>query len=306
MINLDEYVLYHAAIVRYVHERDKDSIELQLLRMRAVINFYDLDGDGILQLGEIHELVREMCMYDGHVDYIMGRLGIDLGKSVTTEKLLNATANGIFRKANLFTRDLLSQKHFSYAVRLTAPAPADATAGGAQTAAAAAAAGTTVAITEQASLLIELGLLKFDPPGEPAERQPDADAIYNEFQAIAAADPTKKSTSAQMSRAAFVGCVRQRYPGGLIHGRLAEACFKAFDMTGSGTIGLLEYLLFHAAVLRYDHDRDAWSLGLQRLRMATVTAIYDLNRDGVLEAGEVRELVRDLCIGTRHNPPAFS
>ena len=83
------------------------------------------------------------------------------------EKLLDATAAGVFRKAKLFTRDLLSQRHFAYAIRLQAPREAgqQPAAGGAQTAAAAAA---KVAITDQAALLIELGLLKFDPPGEPA------------------------------------------------------------------------------------------------------------------------------------------
>ena len=127
----------------------------------------------------------------------------------------------------------------------------------------------------------------------PADRQQEADVIFAEF-------TTVSGNSDQMSRAAFVGCVRQRYPGGLVHGRLAEACFTAFDMTGSGTIGLLEYLLFHAAILRYNHERDAQFMGLQRLRMATVTAIYDLNSDGVLEAAELRELVRDMCIGDSH------
>ena len=51
----------------------------------------------------------------------MAQLGLDLGKSATTEKLLDATAAGVFRKAKLFTRDLLSQRHFTYAVRLQAP-----------------------------------------------------------------------------------------------------------------------------------------------------------------------------------------
>ena len=42
-------MLYHGAIVRYIHDRDKDSVELQLLRMRAIINFYDLDGGSDFQ-----------------------------------------------------------------------------------------------------------------------------------------------------------------------------------------------------------------------------------------------------------------
>ena len=54
-------------MVSYSHERDGDSIELQSLRMRAVVNYFDETGNGKLRRNDLKELVRGMCAGDGAV-----------------------------------------------------------------------------------------------------------------------------------------------------------------------------------------------------------------------------------------------
>ena len=47
------------------------------LRLRAAVACFDRDGDGGLGAGELHELVREMCVGDTHADHVASELGLE-------------------------------------------------------------------------------------------------------------------------------------------------------------------------------------------------------------------------------------
>lgn len=65
-------------------------------------------------------------------------------------------------------------------------------------------------------------------------------------------------------------------------------------------VGLLEFVFFHVAVLRYEPDRDRAVREIVRLRLRTCINMYDRDQDGLLEPAEVRQLAVDMAVGREH------
>jgi hypothetical protein len=152
--------------------------------------------------------------------------------------------------------------------------------------------GSGAEVTQEAAL-IQLGLLGPDAP-----RTAEMAAIEAEFHELTAegaegaegeAGTAARGDGGHLGAAAFARGVAARYwPAGLDVSRLCAACFEAHDYDGSGALTLHEHALFHAAVVRYDHARDARSLELQSLRMRTAVCYFDADKNGTLSASEAR------------------
>ena len=153
--------------------------------------------------------------------------------------------------------------------------------------------------TSQEETLRKLGFLGVEQAtageGLAAGRAREWAAIRGEFNQV-----TLDAAAATLDQPSFARAVEQRYwhPG--INTRLTAGLFRAFDWDGTGTLNLHEYVLFHAAVVRYNHQRDRDSVELHTLRMRAVVACFDSDGDGGLQDSELSGLVREMASGDGH------
>lgn len=99
-----EYLLCRAAF-DFVPERDRGT-EVVVYRLQIIFNIYDKNGDGVLQMSELTDLIADLAAGASHVQRLMANLGIDETASVTLDKFLAGVAGGHFDKHFLHTRDI--------------------------------------------------------------------------------------------------------------------------------------------------------------------------------------------------------
>lgn len=103
-INIDEYTLYRVSTTNYMTDRDNETVIVDF-RLQMVFSIYDRDKNNILEANELQEMIRDMAAGEGHVKFLVEKMGITEG---TTCDLKNFLSNRkVFRECQLRTRDIL-------------------------------------------------------------------------------------------------------------------------------------------------------------------------------------------------------
>ena len=74
-IDVFQYILFRASTTNFVLERDNESIIVDF-RLRIVFTIYDKDRNNILEYSELRKMIRDMAAGDGHVNWLLEKMGI--------------------------------------------------------------------------------------------------------------------------------------------------------------------------------------------------------------------------------------